>query len=705
MLRKVLSSVVAAAVFACAATPQSDSAKTPPPVVAPASTIPAPPATEARPVTEVLHGVTITDPYQWLEDQNSAETRAWIDKQNAYTDALLNTLPDKAKFASRIRALLSADQISTPIVRNGRYFFTKRALGQDLFSIYMRESAHGPDILLINPVAMKPKKTTNVGILDVTDDGRLLAYYVRQGGADETEVRFFDVDSRGDTGVPLASARYFGVSISPDRHTAYYTRFLGKEQYVYRRAITGGPEETLFGQGYGSDKIIGTSISDNGHYLLIEVNYGSAAKKTEAYLKDLTTDSAIKTIVNDLDAKTYFDFAGDTLVAITDWNAPNQRLMTVPASDPGRANWKEIVPENKNAALDGFSLAGGKVFATYLENVKPRVIQYNLEGKQEREIKFDTIGILSGVSGRWSSPVAFYKFSSFAVPSTIYTFDVPTGKTDVFFRTNVPVNSDQFTVEQVWYPSKDGTRIPMFLFYKKGLQRNGTNPALLTGYGGFNASQLPNFSATAITWAENGGVYALPNLRGGGEFGEAWHEAGMLAKKQNVFDDFAAAAKYLIDQRFTSREHLGVSGGSNGGLLVTALATQHPDLAKAVVVSYPLVDMVRYHKFLVGPFWVPEYGSADDPEQFKTIYAYSPYHHVVAGTKYPSMLFITGDADTRVAPLHARKAAALWQASTGSANPVMLRYHVSGGHSGGDPLDVQVNNAAETLSFLSWQLR
>jgi prolyl oligopeptidase len=702
MPRKVLSAIAAALLFACTSTQQPVPASPAPPAAVAA---PAPPSTEVQPVTDTLHGVAITDPYRWLEDQQAPQTRAWIDKQNSYTDAVLGNLPDKARFAERIRSLLSADQVSTPVVRNGRYFFTKRAAGQDLFAIYMRESATGPDILLIDPAAMNPKHTTNVGIMDVSNDGRTLAYYVRQGGADENEVRFFDVDGRRDTGVPLSAARYFGVSLSPDSNTVYFTRFLGKEQYVYRRAMTGGTEQSLFGEGYGSDKIVGSSLSDDGRYLLIEVNYGSAAKKTEAYLKDLTTDGPIKTIVNDLDAKTYFDFAGDTLVAITDWNAPNQRLMTVPASDPGRANWKEIVAENKTAALDGFSLAGGKIFATYLENVKPRVIQYNLDGKQEREIKFDTIGTLSGISGRWSSPVAFYRFASLAVPATRYAFDVATGKSDVFFRENVPVRSEDFTVEQVWYPSKDGTRVPMFLFYKKGLQRNGKNPTLLTGYGGFNSNQLPNFSATAITWAENGGVYALPNLRGGGEFGEAWHEAGMLAKKQNTFDDFASAAKYLIDQRYTSPEHLGVSGGSNGGLLVTALATQHPDLAKAVVVSYPLVDMVRYHKFLVGAFWVPEYGSADNPDQFQTIYAYSPYHHVTKGTKYPAMLFITGDADTRVAPLHARKAAALWQASTGSTNPVLLRYHVSGGHSGGDPLNVQVNNAAETLSFLSWQLR
>jgi len=269
----------------------------------------------------------------------------------------------------------------------------------------------------------------------------------------------------------------------------------------------------------------------------------------------------------------------------------------------------------------------------------------------------------------------------------------------------VPVKTDDFTVEQVWYASKDGTKVPMFLFYKKGMQRNGANPTWLTGYGGFDLSELPSFSSTAVTWAEHGGIWALPNLRGGGEFGERWHQAGMLAKKQNVFDDFIAAAQYLIDQKYTSPRQLGISGGSNGGLLVTAFLTQRPDLVQAVVCSYPLTDMLRFQKFLVGSYWVPEYGSADDPAQFKYIYAYSPYQHVTKGTKYPAVLFITGDADTRVAPLHARKMAALLQNSTGSDNAVMIRYHVSGGHSGGDPVKVQVNNAAETIAFLEWQLK
>jgi prolyl oligopeptidase len=393
------------------------------------------------------------------------------------------------------------------------------------------------------------------------------------------------------------------------------------------------------------------------------------------------------------------------VVIRTDWNAPNDRVMIVSAADPGRANWKELVPENKNAALQSTSAAAGRLFLRYLENVKPRVLVYALDGTRQGEIQFETVGALSDVTGSWQSPVAFYRFNSFALPPTTYTYDVTTGKSSVFFRQNVPVNADDFAVEQVWYQSKDGTRVPMFVLYKKGLQRNGANPALLTGYGGFDVSSLPNFSATAVTWAENGGVWALANLRGGGEFGEPWHRAGMLENKQNVFDDFAAAAQYLIDQRYTSSQHLGISGGSNGGLLVTALTTQRPDLVKAVVVSYPLIDMLRYHKFLVGSFWVPEYGSADDPLQFPWLYAYSPYQHVVAGTKYPAMLFVTGDADTRVAPLHARKMTALMQTSTASNNPIVLRYHVASGHSGGEPLKEQVNNSAEILSFLNWQLR
>jgi prolyl oligopeptidase len=663
------------------------------------------PVTQVKPVTENLHGVALTDPYRWLEDQESPETREWINRQNAYTDTMLSPLPVKVRLAQRIESLLTVDQMSFPIVRSGRYFFTKRPAGQDLFSIYMRESANGPDILLIDPAPMSPKHTTNVGIQDVSDDGKTMSYFVRQGGADEVEVRFFDLDGKRDTGTPLSVARYFGISLTPDGRTAYFTRYTGKEQRVYRRPVSGGEELALFGEGYGPDKIVGSSISDDGRYLVIQVSYGSAAKKTELYLKDLTTDSTIRTIVNDLDARSFVDEADGKLIIQTNWDAPNVRVMTTSVEAPERANWRELVPENKNAALQSVSLVGGKMYLRYLENVKPRVIGYTLDGRAQEEIKFDTLGSVSNLAGQWTSTTAFYGFSSFAVPPTIYAYDVPSRASSVFFRQSAPVNSADFTVEQVSYPSKDGTRVPMFIMFKKGVQRNGANPTLLTGYGGFNLSSLPTFSSNAVTWAENGGVYALANLRGGGEFGESWHRAGMLENKQNVFDDFIAAAEYLIDQRFTSPQHLGISGGSNGGLLVTAFLTQRPDLAKAVICSYPLIDMVRYHRFLVARFWVAEYGSADDPEQFKWIYAYSPYQHVQKGTRYPAVLFISGDSDTRVAPLHARKMAAMMQAGTGSQNPVLLRYHVSSGHSGGEPLKVQVNNQAESLAFLMWQLK
>ena len=664
-----------------------------------------PPATEAKPVTETLQGVSVTDPYRWLEDQDAPATRDWIARENAYTDALIGNLPQKQGAAARIEEMLAIDQLGTPAVRAGRYFFAKRPKGADQYAIYMRESATGPDILLIDPLPMDPKHTTSIGIEDITDDGKLLAYYVRHGGADETETRFFDVDGRHDTGAVVPLARYQGMAVSPDHRTVYYSRHEKEGDRVYRRPVAGGAEEKLFGDGYGPEKIIGAGLSDDGHYLLMHVYHGAAPKKIEVYLKDLGTDGPVKTVVNDLDAKSTADVAGDTLVIQTDWNAPNERVMIAPIANPGRENWKELVPENKKAALQGTALVGGKVYCRYLENVQPRVIAYDLTGKRHEEIHFDVLGSLSDVSGRWTSPLAFYRFTSFALPSTIYTYDTASEKSSVFFRPNVPVKTDDFTVEQVWYASKDGTKIPMFLFYKKGMQRNGANPTWLTGYGGFDLSQLPGFSASAVTWAEHGGIYALPNLRGGGEFGEQWHQAGMLANKQKVFDDFIAAAQYLVDQHYTSPHHLGISGGSNGGLLVTAFLTQRPDLAQAVVCSYPLTDMLRFQKFLVGSYWVPEYGSADDPEQFKYIYAYSPYQHVTKGTKYPAVLFITGDADTRVAPLHARKMAALLQNSTGSDNPVMIRYHVSGGHSGGDPVKVQVNNAAETIAFLEWQLR
>jgi prolyl oligopeptidase len=328
----------------------------------------------------------------------------------------------------------------------------------------------------------------------------------------------------------------------------------------------------------------------------------------------------------------------------------------------------------------------------------------DVDGKPAGEISFPAIGTVSGVSGRWGSDEAFFSFSSFHIPTTIYRYEVSTGRKSVWARLEVPVDSETMELEQVWYKSKDGTEVPMFLLHKKGIALDGNNPVLLTGYGGFNISLTPRFRATAVAWVEAGGVFAIPNLRGGGEFGEKWHEAGMFGNKQNVFDDFIAAAEWLIENKYTNPGRLAIAGGSNGGLLVGAALTQRPELFKAVVCSYPLLDMLRYHKFLVARFWISEYGSSDDPEQFKYLYEYSPYHNVKKGVKYPAVLFVTGDADTRVAPLHARKMAALLQASTGSEEPVLLKYDTKAGHAGGMPVEKQIEDSTDMLSFLFWQL-
>ena len=679
-----------------------------PPPTAPAAQPVAAPQTVASPVTETLHGVPLTDPYRWLEDQDAPATRGWIERQNAYTDAVMAKRTEPDLFAPRLEQILSTDQFSTPTWRNGRYFFSRRPAGQDLYSIYMRDRVDGADQLLIDPAPLSADHTTNVGIQDVSTDGSLLAYSVRKGGADEIEIRFFDVNARRDVGAPLSTSRYYGIEIAPDNATLYFTRMDPKSTVgprVFRRAIAGGEETMLFGEGYGREKILYAGLSDDGRYLLMHVFHGSAPKKTEIYLDDLRDAAPMRTVVNDIDFRSTADFAGDALIIQTNWNASNDRVMTVSASDPARANWKEVVPENPKAAIQGMAAAGGRVYVRYLENVMPRIIGYDLTGARRDEIKFEQPGYLADMTGSWTSPVAFFAFSSLNLPATLYQHEIATGKRTVFARVNVPVDASRFTVEQVWYPSKDGTRVPMFLLYRKDLQRNGRNPVYLTGYGGFVQSSLPAFSSRALPWAEMGGVYALANLRGGGEFGEEWHRAGMLDQKQHTFDDFIAAGEYLIRERFTSPQHLGIAGTSNGGLLVTAAATQRPDLFGAVLCRYPLVDMLRYHKFLVGSFWVPEYGDPDNPEHFRFISAYSPYQRVVQGTKYPATLFVTGDADTRVAPLHARKMTALMQAASASDEPILLRYHVAFGHSGGEPLRVQVKNLAEEMGFMWWQLK
>jgi putative membrane-bound dehydrogenase-like protein len=666
------------------------------------------PETKVETVEDVLHGVKIADPYRWLEDQQSPATRAWIERQNRHTGEALGSFSGRESIARRLGELMKVDSVGLPTARGSRYFFSKQEAGRDLPVICLREGKDGEDEILLDPHTLSDDGSKTVTLLDVSHDGKLLAYGIRVGGEDELEVHFLDVDRRVPTPDVLERGRYFGVSLSADKQTLFYSRHRQEGSRVYRRGLGPNPEkETLiFGEGYDAGVGISPGLSEDGRYLLINVWYGSAARKTEIFAQDLQGNHHVVPIVKDIDARFTGGAIDNRLFVQTNWQAPNGRVLEIELDnpDPNPKSWKEILPEQKLAVLHDFSLVGGQLYANYLENVVSRVRIFDLSGSHLRDISFPALGSVSGVGGEWKGTEAFFAFSSFHIPTTIYRDEVPTAETSVWSRTKVPVESDRFEVRQVHYTSKDKTSIPMFLVHKKGLKLDGNNPTLLSGYGGFNISLLPAFSTRAVLWIEQGGVYAVPNLRGGGEFGERWHESGMLDRKQNVFDDFVAAAHWLIDNHYTQPEKLAITGRSNGGLLVGAALTQAPELFQAVICGYPLLDMIRYHKFLVAKFWVPEYGSSEDPAQFQTLLAYSPYHHVKPGTKYPAVLFLTGDADTRVDPLHARKMAALMQASTVSGRPVLLKYDTKLGHVGARPISQSIDDLADEFSFLFQEL-
>lgn len=667
--------------------------------------LPAPPQTRVEEVVEEIHGVRVADPYRWLEDQQSPETRAWIAAQNAYTDSLLDALPGREQLERRLTPLLQTASAAAPLHRAGRYFFLRRAADQDLYVIYMRDGAGGEDQVLIDPHPWTEDHTRSVDLADVSDDGKLMLYAVRQGGQDEVEYRILDVDRGEDLPDVLPRARYFNAEFTPDGKGLYYARYGEQGTTIFFHALGSDPsrDEALFGEGFGPDELIISSLSDDGAFLVVHVLHGSAGP-TEIYVKDLRRGGPFRVAVADQDSRSFGQVVEGRLVVQTNWQAPAGRVMAVDARDPAQEKWREIVPERKDAVIRSIALVGGRLFVNYLENVVTRLRSFDLAGREVGEIHFDDLGTVSNLQGRWKDPEAFFSFQSFHIPSTIYRFDVASGKRSIWFRADLPVDPTRYQVEQLWFESKDGTRIPLFLVRRKDLAGDGPRPLLLNGYGGFEVSKLPRFSPTTIPWLDAGGLYAVANIRGGGEFGENWHRAGMLENKQNTFDDFIAAAEFLIDEGYTNSDRLAISGGSNGGLLVGAVMTQRPELVRAVICAYPLLDMVRYHKFLVARFWVPEYGSADDPEQFETLYAYSPYHHVRPGTEYPALLMITGDGDTRVAPLHGRKMVAAVQAANTANRPILLRYHIKAGHAGGTPVSEQIEDAVDTYSFLAWQL-
>ncbi len=677
--------------------------------------VPSPPPTRTDDVVEKVHGVTIADPYRWLEDAASPEVHAWVDGENAYTRSLLDVRPGRAALKERLSSLLSIGVIGTPEDRRGLYFHTRReGRGQNQPIIYVRKGLRGKDRVLVDPNPLSPDGTATIDWWYPSEDGTLVAYGVSKSGDEKSTLQVVETASGKTRPDLIPNTRYCSLAWLPDASGFYYTRYpapgsvpAGEENYhrhlfLHRLGEDPARDVKVFGEQRKPQDMIQINIAEDGGYLVVQVAEGWT--RSDLYVKDLRKkDSPFVPIAEGLDAIFGGVTAGDTLYLLTNWKAPRYRLVKVDLAKPQQESWRDLIPES-DGVLNSVDLIGGRIVTLSLKNATSRLAVHDAAGKTIREIPLPSLGTVDRVTGRQGGHEAFFGFSSYTTPPAIYRYDLKAGASSVWDTVKSDVDLSRLEVKQVFYPSKDGTKVSMFVVHRKGIALDGKNPALLYGYGGFNISETPHFSRTVVPWLERGGIYAVANLRGGGEYGEDWHRAGMLDKKQNVFDDYIAAAEWLIANKYTTSRRLGIMGGSNGGLLVGAAMTQRPDLFRAVLCAVPLLDMVRYHNFQIAQLWVPEYGSAEKEEQFRFLHAYSPYHHVVKGTAYPAVLFEAAESDSRVDPMHARKMAALVQSSTSSGLPVLLRIETKAGHGIGKPLSKQIDEAVDTWSFLLWQL-
>ncbi|MGB6975829.1 MAG: prolyl oligopeptidase family serine peptidase [Terracidiphilus sp.] len=669
-------------------------------------TLPAPPAVDKQPVVDNYFGTKITDDYRWLENAKSPETKAYIDAENAYTAEYFAQARIRPKVVDELEQLEAVTTWSLPVERAGNLYFMKRLAEEGQASIYMRKGWAGRDERLIDPAALSRNPNASVTLDAVSRDGNLIAYGVREGGSDSTVIRVYNVKEHKTLEDALPSGLYFGEAFSPDESGFYYTRDnrAGTLMYLHTLGTRNFEDKLVFGHSFydeplGTNDLFFGNITDDDRYLVVTIERGVPARRVDIVFRDLRKpDSPFKVLVWGMDARFRAVWAKDAWYVRTDYDAPLGRIVKM---EPGFAPqaWQTLVPEGKDV-IDGFSMVGGKMYVKRLKDVKSETEVYSLEGKPEGTIAYDGIGSASNLFGRTTDRYGYFSFQSYIEPPTLYRLDTVTGKREVFAQPKVPFNTSDYELKQVFYTSKDGTRVPMFIAGRKGLKQDGTVRLLMTGYGGFNLSMTPTWNTQWAWWMEQGGWFALPNLRGGGEYGEKWHEAAMFGKKQNVFDDLFAAAEYLIKNKYTSAEHFAITGRSNGGLLMGAAMTERPDLFAAIVCGYPLLDMLRYQKFEQGSHWMTEYGSADDEKQFEYLVKYSPYQNVKAGTRYPAILFFTGSSDTRVDPLHARKMTAEMQAASTSGRPILLHYSLAGGHSAGVSVEQKVQDDADQLTFL-----
>jgi len=676
------------------------------------------PATRAGTDTDTLHGKVIADPYRWLEDEQAPEVQAWMTAQDDHARAALAGTPARGEIAERLKQLFYFDAVGAPHHRQGRYFYTRKHADKEKSIVYWKQGEDGAEQVLFDPNQWSADGSTGLGGWSPSWDGRYVAYAVKEHNSDESVLHVFDVTAGADLPDRIAGTKYAMASWTPDHAGFYYTWVPPVSERVsiadrpgfaelrYHRLGSAPEHDAIVHAATGDPAtFIGGGVSRDGHWLMVGIQHGWIS--SDIYFKDArVADAPWTTLVAGVDAN--FDLAiwRDQLYVTTNDGAPKYRVYKVDPHRPERAAWQEIVPES-DATLQRTSVIGEHLVLTYLRNAATEIAVHDLDGAWVRKVDLPPLGTSLGVSGNPDEDVGYVDFSSFTEPQVIFRISLATGAATEWARIALPIDASQLVAEQVFYPSRDGTLISMFLLAKRGTPRDGARPTILYGYGGFNVSLTPGFASSRAMWLERGGVYAIPNLRGGGEYGEAWHRAGMLLEKQNVFDDFIAAAEYLIAERWTSPAHLAISGGSNGGLLVGAVLAQRPELFRAVVCAVPLLDMLRFHLFGSGKTWVPEYGSAEDAAQFEVLYRYSPYRVVVdAGPRaYPAVLFDAADHDDRVDPMHARKLAAALQAAQSGDAPILLRIERNSGHGGADLVRQQVERAADLYGFLDDVLR
>jgi len=721
MLRR--SSLAALLLVACTKPAMTDGPTAPAPhASSPAASESGPaldyPPTRRDDVVDTIHGQAVADPYRWLEDVEAPEVQAWMKAQDELARDYLGSLPMRDQLEKRLIELTYIDASSPPSHHGDRYFYWRSHADKEKGVYYYKNGKDGEEQVLIDPNLLSEDGSISVKQASPSHSGRYVAYKLSENNADESTMYVRDLETGKDSEIDvIPGVKYSNAQWTPDDKGFYYVylpvdpsipvmeRPAHADVRFHRLGTPASDDEVVYPAIGDPTMFIGVDLSFDGHWLML---YKVQGPNTEVYFKDMRTAKGqrkgFRPLATGFTGSYGVDEYKDRFYVTTNEGAPRSRVFAVDPARPERKHWREIIPEPEDAVLEAAYVVGGRLITIQLHNAHSQVDVRDLEGKVLRKVELPGLGSSSGLIGREDEDEAYLYYTSFTQPPMIYETSVSTGKTKLWDTIEFPVDTSQIEDEQVWYESKDGTRVSMFVVHAKGLTKDGTHPTLLTGYGGFNVTMTPGFSPAAALWVEHGGVYAMPNLRGGGEYGEAWHEGGMLGNKQNVFDDFIAAAEYLVAEGYTSPAKLAVQGGSNGGLLVGAAMTQRPELFGAVVCAVPLLDMVRYHKFGSGQTWVPEYGNPDQAEQFPFLFAYSPYHRIQPDTDYPAMLMLSADSDDRVDPMHARKFTAAVQAASRSGEPAIMRIEEKSGHGGAGNRKKAVAQQVDTFAFLLSEL-